>query len=207
MRRGARRGAEWQDGADHVRKLRSPLIRLAPGHGPPRHQRNPLHAERLGEQPVLARNVVVEGDGGEPRAVEGRCGVARRGRQTVAEHVDRHDEVARRIEGRHRAQVALVARVRAGIEGRHDDHVAAARVERAVRLVGEPRIRQRDTGLQRHLAELEYLVVWRHFRATPHLLSAVVRALPSGTGPPAGWWLFLLRSPAHGAGFRPTMPP
>ena len=157
-----RRTAGWRRPCPEIGP---PLIGLAPGHGPAQHQGDALHAERLGQQPMLACDIVVGGDHGETRAVERRRRVARRGRQAVAEHVDRHDEPARRVERRHRPQVALVAGVGAGVEGGHDDDVAAARVERAVRLVGEPCVGQRGAGLQRHVAELEYIVVRRHFES------------------------------------------
>ena len=78
MRRGPRQGTEGQDGIDYVGVLRAPLIGLASGHGPSQHEDDAGHAERPGEQSVLAGGIVVEGDGGKARAVEWRGGVAQR---------------------------------------------------------------------------------------------------------------------------------
>ena len=100
---------------------------------------------------------------GEARAVEGRRCVARRRREAVAEHVDRHDEVS----APDRAPAPPLCSPRCAracpcIEGGHDDRVVATGVQRAVCPVSELGFRQRDAGLQGYVAELEYLVVRCH---------------------------------------------
>ena len=136
-----------------------PLVGLPRAHRPAGDQRQLLDAELLGHQAMLLGDVVLEGDLREARAVVRRGRVARRGRQSVAQHVGNDDEVFRRIERHPLTDQPLVVVVLAGIPGRIDDGVAFVAVERAEGLVGELGIAQRLPGAQSDVAQFEYVVI------------------------------------------------
>jgi hypothetical protein len=109
---GFRRGAERQDGVDEIGILGAPLKRLAAGHRPAGYQRHAPDAEYFGQQAVLGANIIVKRDLRETRRVIRGRRIAWRGRNAVAEHVDRNDEMARRVDGTPWAEVTLVAPLR-----------------------------------------------------------------------------------------------
>jgi hypothetical protein len=80
--------------------------------------------------------------------------VARRRRQTVAEHVRDDDEVFFRIERHPRSDQPFVVVVLAGIPGRVDDGVVLRRVQIAEGFVGKLAAAQRRAALQAHIAEI-----------------------------------------------------
>ena len=109
MNRGLGRGAEGHDAAHEVRILGRPLVGLASGHRPAGNQGDALDIKRFSQKPVLARDIVVEGDLGKVGTGNGRVGVAGRGRKAIAEHIDGNDEMPFRIDRPARAEKALVA--------------------------------------------------------------------------------------------------
>src|SRR5262249_32741915 len=93
VRGGPRRAAERSNALDHLRMTHGPLKRLLSAHRPAHNQSHRPNAESLGNQPVLRRDIVLDGDGWKTRAVLGRPRVARRGRQTVTKLVKNDDEM------------------------------------------------------------------------------------------------------------------
>jgi len=161
VHRCPRRGAHRHDRLDQVGIHGRPVVGLAAGHRPAGHQGDPRHPEVLEEQPVPGAHIVGQRHPGEPGAALRRGGVARRGGQPVAEHVDRHHEMPGRVDRAARAEEALVAPVGAGEEGGQHDDVVGRRVQLAVGAVGQSRGQQRLAAVQRDIAEFENRVVHR----------------------------------------------
>ena len=145
---------------DHVRVADGPLVGLPGAHRPAGHERERLDPER-GHEPVLLLDLVVESDVREARGVVRRRRVGRRAREPVAQHVRDDDEVLGRIQGHAVSDQPLVVPVAAGVPGRVHDRVALVGVQLAVCLVRELGVAQRRAVLQRHIAEIEDLVVLR----------------------------------------------
>ena len=98
-RRAARGAAIGENRRDHLRILHCPLIGLHGRHRPAEHERDPPDTEPLGEQAMLAGDIVVERDMRESWTVLWRVGVARRRGIAVPEQVDRNDEMKGWIDG------------------------------------------------------------------------------------------------------------
>ena len=162
MARALGRAAERRDALDHVGIERAPLEGLQRAHRPAGDERQLLHAELLGHQPVLHPHIVARRHQREARPVIGLRRIARRRGQAVAQHVRDDDEILVRIERHARPDQPLIVVMLARIPGRVDDDVVLRRVHPAECLVGEFATAQRRASLQPHVAKFEDFVVLRH---------------------------------------------
>jgi hypothetical protein len=112
-------------------------------------------------------------------AVERRRRVAGRGGKPVAELVDDDDEISGRIERPVRANQPFEIRVLSAVGGRVDDDIGFRGVERAVRLIGEPRIAVGQPGLQDDVASLEDLVIGHNGRPSNSRFMEIALSLHS----------------------------
>ena len=110
---------------------------------------------------MLLLDLVVESDVREARGVVRRRRIGRRAREPVAQHVRDDDEVLGRVQGHAVSDQPLVVPVAPRVPGRVHDRVALVGVQLAVCLVRELGVAQRRAVLQRHIAEIEDLVVLR----------------------------------------------
>ncbi len=152
------RALKRQDPRHHVRVHRRPVVGLERAHRPAGDEHELVDAEMLRDEAMLGADVVVGGDVGEARPVPRRGGVARRGREPVAEHVRDDDEVLVRVEGLAGADQPLVLRVLAGVPRRVDDGVVLGRAQGPEGLEDELGRAQRLAALEHEVAEFEDLV-------------------------------------------------
>jgi hypothetical protein len=88
-----------------------------------------------------------------------RADIARRGGETIAEHIGDDDQITLGVERATRPDQPLGIGVLGAVGGRIDDDIAPRLVEPTIGLVGELRVPQSQPGLQRHVAELEDFVI------------------------------------------------
>lgn len=161
---GVLRGAGDRGGAQHlVREPDRPLVRLLGTHRPADHQRQPLDAEVLAEQPFLRNHVVADPDPGELRHGQpgvGAVRVVRRDRQAAADLVDRHDKVPLGVQRVLRANVDIPPNlVRARVPGSDQDGVVPGLVQLAPGGDGELAVRDGTAFLQVELPDAEQVVI------------------------------------------------
>ena len=135
------------------------MIGLLAAHRPAIDEGDTLDAELLGQQTVLDSYVVSHRHTREASAIVRWTDIAWRGGQAIAEHVWDDDEVPLQVERAARADQPFRVVVLGAVGSRIHDRIAARRIKSAVRRVGELRIPQGESGLERYVAELEYLVI------------------------------------------------
>jgi hypothetical protein len=164
-----------------------PLVGLSGAHRPAGHERERLDPER-GHEFVLLLDLVVERHVREARGVVRRRRVGWRAGEPVTQHVRDDDEELARVQGHAVSDQPLVVPVAPRVPGRVHDRVALVGVQLAVGLVRELGVPQRRAVLQRHIAEIEDLVVLReliHRNGTSSLERTCCRFIGvSGT-----WWI------------------
>jgi hypothetical protein len=138
-------------------------------------QPDPLDPEHLGQQALLHPDIVGHREMRVAAAVERRRRVARRGGEAVAELVDDDDEVSGRIERPARRDQPFQIVMLGAVGGRVDDRVRFRGVERAVGLIGEPRVAVGQPRLQHDIAGLEDLVIGHDQAPSVLALSRLLR--------------------------------
>lgn len=159
MRAGLRGTAERKDALDHLGIAGAPLVGQSGTHLPTKNQFQRLDTEVLGDQAVLAEDIVVHRDVWESRLVA-RCGrIAGRRRKSVAEHVRHDDEVLVRVKAAPGPNQPFILPVTTRVPGRIDDRVSLVFVQRAIRLIGQARIPQCLLRLEYDVSKLEDVVL------------------------------------------------
>jgi hypothetical protein len=78
VRRRAGGTADWRDGLDHIGIQHTPLEGVLSAHRKSHDQLDAIYAQMLGDETMLARNVIVQANAGKGRAFERRGRIAGR---------------------------------------------------------------------------------------------------------------------------------
>src|SRR5262245_50438571 len=158
-RGGAAEGNDGNDTVHHVRIADGPLQRLHAAHRRPDHRHELLDPEFLRDQALLRAHHVADVELRKLHLAL-RLAVRGRGREAVADRVGRDNEVLGGVERAVRADEVVDAVMVAADRGHHEDRVRLARVQRAVRDVGDAEVSDRAAALELEVAHAVRLVRW-----------------------------------------------